>query len=35
MRIRWSPAAVADLESIVDYIRKDNPAEAQRVARTI
>jgi toxin ParE1/3/4 len=35
MRIRWSPGAAADLESIVDYIRRDNPAEAQRVGQTI
>jgi len=31
MRIRWSPDAVADLENIVDYIRRDNPTAAQRV----
>jgi toxin ParE1/3/4 len=35
MRIRWSPDAVADLASIVEYIRLDNPAAAQRVGRTI
>lgn len=35
MRIRWSPGAVADLENIVDYIRRDNPTVAQRVGQTI
>ena len=35
MQIRWSPDAVADLESIVDYIRWDNPAAAQRIGQTI
>ena len=35
MQIRWSLDAAADLENIVDYIRRDNPAEAQRVGREI
>lgn len=35
MQIRWSPDAAADLHNIVDYIRLDNPAAAQRVGRTI
>jgi toxin ParE1/3/4 len=35
MRVRWSPDAVADLESIVEYIRQDNPAAAQRIGQTI
>ena len=35
MRIRWSPDAVADLASIVEYIRLDHPAAAQRIGRTI
>lgn len=35
MQIRWSPDAAADLENIVDYIRRDNPAVAQRVGQTI
>jgi toxin ParE1/3/4 len=35
MRLRWSPDAVADLESIVEYIRLDNPAVAQRIGQTI
>jgi toxin ParE1/3/4 len=35
MRIRWSPDAVADLASIVEYVRVDNPAAAQRIGQTI
>jgi toxin ParE1/3/4 len=35
MQIRWSPDAVADLASIVEYIRLDNPAVAQRIGQTI
>jgi toxin ParE1/3/4 len=35
MRIRWSLDAAADLESIVGYIRRDNPTEAQRVGQEI
>jgi len=35
MQIRWSPDAAADLESIVYYIRKDNPAAAQQVGQAI
>lgn len=35
MRIRWTPKAAGDLANIVDYIRKDNPAAARRVAQTI
>jgi toxin ParE1/3/4 len=35
MRIRWSPDAAADLEGIVDYIRRDNPEAAYRVGKTI
>ena len=35
MQIRWSPDAAADLESIVNYIRQDNPAEAHRVGQEI
>ncbi|HEV2202225.1 MAG TPA: type II toxin-antitoxin system RelE/ParE family toxin [Bryobacteraceae bacterium] len=35
MRIRWSPDAVADLENIVAYIHRDNPAAAQRVGQAI
>jgi toxin ParE1/3/4 len=35
MQIRWSPDAAADFRDIVDYIRRDNPAAAQRVAQII
>lgn len=35
MRVRWTAAAADDLTHIVEYIRNDNPAAAQRVARTI
>jgi plasmid stabilization system protein ParE len=28
-RIRWTPAAVADLEQIGDYLREHNPSLAQ------
>ena len=35
MKIRWSPTAVSDLESIRDYIAKDSPAAARKVARRI
>jgi addiction module RelE/StbE family toxin len=35
MRVRWTATAAGDLASIVEYIRKDNPAAALRVARTI
>jgi toxin ParE1/3/4 len=33
--IRWSPEAAADFAAIVEYIRKQNPAAAERVAHTI
>jgi addiction module RelE/StbE family toxin len=35
MRVRWTPAAAGDLARIAEYIRKDNPGAAQRVARAI
>ena len=35
MQVRWSPDAAADLEHIVDYIRKDNADAAERTAQTI
>ncbi len=35
MRVRWTTTAAADLTHIVEYIRKDNPAAAHRVAKTI
>jgi addiction module RelE/StbE family toxin len=35
MRIRWSPTAVSDLESIRDYIAQDSPSAARKVANRI
>jgi toxin ParE1/3/4 len=35
MQVRWAPSAVRDLERIFDKIRKDNPAAAERVIRTV
>jgi addiction module RelE/StbE family toxin len=35
MRVRWTAPAAKDLEHIVEYIRRDNPEAARRVARTI
>jgi addiction module RelE/StbE family toxin len=35
MKIRWSPTAVSDLKSIRDYIAKDNPTAARKVAARI
>ncbi|MDQ2774628.1 MAG: type II toxin-antitoxin system RelE/ParE family toxin [Acidobacteriota bacterium] len=35
MRVRWTGLAADDLARIVERIREDNPAAAQRVARTI
>ena len=35
MRVRWTTTAADDLSHIVEYIRKDNPAAARRVAQTI
>ena len=32
-KIRWSPDAADDLVRIIEYIRKDNDAAAQRIAR--
>jgi toxin ParE1/3/4 len=34
-RVRWTTSAANDLTHIVERIRKDNPAAAQRVARTV
>ena len=34
-RIRWTPEAADQLESIVDKILKDNPEVARKVARAI
>ena len=35
MKIRWSPTAVSDLNSIRDYIARDSPAAARKVAGRI
>ena len=35
MHVRWSIAAVEDLENICDWIERDNPRAARRIARTI
>jgi toxin ParE1/3/4 len=35
MRLRWSPLAAADVEAIVEYIRKENYGGALRVGRAI
>jgi toxin ParE1/3/4 len=35
MKIRWSPTAVSDLKSIRDYIARDSPSAARRVANRI
>ena len=34
-KVRWTANAANDLASIVNYIRKDSPDAARRVARTI
>src|SRR5229473_1420138 len=35
MQLRWAPAAAEDLFRIIEYIRQENPAAAQRIAKTI
>lgn len=35
MQLRWSREAAADFTAIIQYIRQDNSAAAQRVARTM
>ena len=35
MTVRWSPEAAADFAAIVEYIRKQNPSAAERVAHKI
>ena len=35
MQIRWSPAAADDLSRIIEFIRRDSPQAAQRVALAI
>jgi toxin ParE1/3/4 len=35
MTVRWSPEAAADFAAIVEFIRKQNPSAAERVANKI
>jgi len=35
MKIRWSPTAISDVESIREYIAHDSPSAARRVAQAI
>lgn len=35
MRVRWLPAALANVEAAIDYIALDNPAAADRVLARI
>jgi toxin ParE1/3/4 len=35
MQVRWSPAAAEDFFRIIEFIRRENPVAAQRVAKTI
>jgi len=35
MTVRWSPEAAADFAAIVEYIRKQNPSAADRVAHRV
>lgn len=35
MKLHWSPTAVSDLKSIRDYIAKDSPTAAHKVATRI
>lgn len=35
MKVRWSPAAAEDFARIVQYIHRDNPDAAERIARNI
>jgi len=35
MKIRWSPTAISDVESIRDCIAQDSPRAAHRIARRI
>ena len=35
MEVRWSIPAVEDLEHICEWIERDNPAAARRIAHTI
>ncbi|HVI06663.1 MAG TPA: type II toxin-antitoxin system RelE/ParE family toxin [Candidatus Binatia bacterium] len=35
MTIRWSPEAATDFGAIVEYIRRQNPSAANRVAHSV
>lgn len=35
MKVRWSPEAAGDFAAIVEYIRKQNPSAAERMARKV
>jgi len=35
MQVRWSTPAVEDLEHICDWVARDSPAAARRIAQTI
>jgi plasmid stabilization system protein ParE len=35
VQLRWSPAAAEDFLRIIEYIRQENPAAAQRIAKTV
>jgi toxin ParE1/3/4 len=35
VKIRWSPTAISDVESIRDYIAQDSPSAARKVSRMI
>jgi addiction module RelE/StbE family toxin len=35
MKISWSPTAISDLESIRDYIARDNASAARKIANRI
>jgi len=35
MKLLWSPTAVSDLQSIREYIARDNPSAARKIAERI
>ena len=35
MQIRWSPDAADDLDRIVEFVIRENPSAARRIAETI
>jgi len=35
VRVRWTADAADDLVDIIEFIRRDNPAAARRMAQTI